>query len=68
MYDMNSNTPKLILVAQNDPLPFISGYNEDSKQMVERFPEFKALLEQRYVFRKQEDDFFFYELKKESNH
>jgi hypothetical protein len=68
MNDMNSNIPKLILVAQKDPLPFISGYNEDSKQMVERFTDFKDMLELRYSFRKQIDDFFFYELKKENNH
>jgi hypothetical protein len=64
MFDMNYNTPKLILVAQKDPLPFISGYNEDSKQMIERFPEFKLFLEQRYTFEQQVDDFFVYELRK----
>lgn len=68
MAELNSNTPKLILVAQKDPLPFISGYDEDSKQLIERFPEFKSFLENRYIFRRQVDDFFYYELKKENSY
>lgn len=60
---IESNNPKLILVAQNDPLFFISGYNEDSKQLIERFPEFKQFVETKYTFKMKQDDFDYYELR-----
>jgi hypothetical protein len=59
---IENDNPKLILVAQNDPLFFISGYNEDSKQLLERFPEFKRFIESKYYFRMKQDDFDYYEL------
>jgi hypothetical protein len=68
MAELNMNTPHLVLIAQGDPLPFISGYDEDSKQLVERFPEFKNFMEERYVLKKQVDDFYCYELRKENSH
>jgi hypothetical protein len=63
MNELNKNYPKLILVASNDPLYFISGYNEDSKQLLERFPEFKEFISSKYIFKKKIDDYDFYELK-----
>ncbi len=61
--DLTKSPPKLILVAEGDPLYFISGYNEDSKQLLERFPEFRSVLNSNYVFKNKVDDFDYYELK-----
>lgn len=63
MYEMNKSNPKLILVESGDPLYFISGYNEDSKRLLERFPEFREFISAKYIFRKSIDDYDFYELK-----
>ena len=63
MIEMNKKNPKLILVASGDPLYFISGYNEDSKQLLERFAEFSAFIREKYVFKKRIDDYDYYELK-----
>ncbi|MCC7158845.1 MAG: glycosyltransferase family 39 protein [Ignavibacteria bacterium] len=60
---LKKDPPKLILVAQGDPLYFISGYNEDSKQLLERFSELKNFLSEKYVFRSRVEDFEYYELK-----
>ena len=61
--DINTNNPKLILVSQKDPLYYISGYHEDSKEMLKRFPEFEEFLNEKYIFRTQIDNFYYYELK-----
>lgn len=63
MNEINKNNPKLILVTSGDPLYFISGYNEDSKQLLERFGELTAFIKDKYVFRKRIDDYDIYELK-----
>ncbi len=63
MVEMNKTNPKLIIIASNDPLYYISGYNEDSKQLLERFPEFKNFIDTKYSFKKRIDDYDFYELK-----
>ncbi len=63
MIEMNKKNPKLILVASGDPLYFISGYNEDSKQLLERFVEFSSFIREKYVFKKRIDDYDYYELK-----
>jgi 4-amino-4-deoxy-L-arabinose transferase-like glycosyltransferase len=60
-----SDNPKLILVSQKDPLYYISGYREDSKQMLVRFPEFKEFIDKKYVFKVQIENFLYYELKSE---
>jgi hypothetical protein len=61
--EMNKANPKLIIIASNDPLYYISGYNEDSKQLLERFPEFKNYIDTKYTFKKRIGDYDFYELK-----
>lgn len=63
MNELNNKNPKLILVTSGDPLYFISGYNEDSKQLLERFSEFTAFIKEKYVFKRRIDDYDFYELK-----
>ncbi len=60
---INTANPKLIIIASNDPIYFISGYNEDSKQLLERFSEFKEILNNKYIFKERIDDYDFYELK-----
>ncbi len=60
---IKSRSPKLILVAKNDPLIFISGFNEDSKGLLSRFPEFHDLLTEKYLYKNTIDDFEYYELK-----
>jgi hypothetical protein len=61
--EIEDNYPKLILVAKNDPLLFISGFDEDSKGLLKRFPEFSEILNEKYINVKSVDDFEFYELK-----
>jgi len=60
---MEANPPKMILVAKNDPLLFISGYNEDSKQLLGRFTEFNSFIDSRYSLYTSIDDFDYYKLK-----
>ena len=63
--ELAKEKPKLILVSQRDPLFFISGYKEDSKSMLKKFDNFKAFIENNYVFKTQLDDFYFYESKED---
>lgn len=63
MGKMEANPPKMILVAKNDPLLFISGYNEDSKQLLGRFTEFNSFINSRYSLYTSIDDFDYYKLK-----
>jgi hypothetical protein len=63
MAEVNKTNPKLIIVASNDPIYTISGYNEDSKQLLERFGEFRNFIDTKYVFKKRIDDYDFYDLK-----
>lgn len=63
MAAMNNSNPKLIIIASNDPLYYISGYHEDSKQLLERFNEFKEFINTKYTFKKRINDYDFYELK-----
>ena len=60
--ELNKDKPKLILIAQRDPLYFISGYRDDSKTMLEKFPAFKLFVEENYIYKTQIDDFYFYQL------
>jgi hypothetical protein len=62
MDELNKTNPKLIITASNDPLYYISGYNEDSKQLLERFPEFKNFINSKYSFKTRINDYDFYEL------
>jgi len=64
MDEVRNNEPKLIIVAANDPLYFISGYDEDSKQLIKRFPEFNDFLAAKYDYKTTADDYEIYELKK----
>jgi hypothetical protein len=68
MNKLNSHAPKLILVSQNDPLYFISGYHEDSRQILNRFPEFKNFLDNNYAFKTQINNFCFYGLNERKNY
>jgi hypothetical protein len=64
MAEIEKNNPKLIIVASNDPLYFISGFNEDSKKLIKRFPEFDTFMSTKYVYRTNSGDYEIYELKK----
>ena len=61
--ELHKTKTKLIIIASNEPLYYISGFNEDSKQLLERLNEFKKILDNEYVFKKRIDDYDFYELK-----
>ncbi|MEO8512892.1 MAG: glycosyltransferase family 39 protein [Ignavibacteria bacterium] len=63
MTEIETKNPKVIIVAKNDPLKFISGYDEDSKQLLQRFPEFNSLINSKYSYKTSVDDYEFYELK-----
>ena len=63
MSRINANPPKMILVAKNDPLQFISGYDEDSKKLLDRFTEFKSVIDSKYAFETTIDDFDYYKLR-----
>lgn len=62
--DLNKALPEIILISKNDQLYLLSGYYEDSKQMVERFPEFKQLIKDNYVMDYQSQNFDYYKLNK----
>lgn len=62
--EIERKNPKLIIVASNDPLYFISGYDEDSKKLIKRFPEFDSFLSSKYEFLDIAGDYEVYELKK----
>lgn len=57
---IDSDKPKLIIVANNDPLIYISGYDEDSKQSLKRFPEFDNIISTRYSFLTSAEDYEIY--------
>lgn len=63
MSRINANPPKMILVAKNDPLLFISGYDEDSQKLLDRFTEFKSVIDSKYAFETTIDDFDYYKLR-----
>lgn len=63
MEDLVTGEPRLILVSRRDPLYYISGYHEDSMQMLLRFPEFRDFLYKKYQLVRQIDNFHFYVLK-----
>jgi hypothetical protein len=68
MNEVTKENPKLILVAQNDPMFNITGYNEDSEKLLDRFPEFKTFIATKYKLTEQLCDFSIYEQKLELNH
>lgn len=55
--------PKLIIVAKNDPLFYISGFNEDSKQLLKRFPQFDNIINLKYDYLTSVVDYEVYERK-----
>ncbi|MBL8016288.1 MAG: hypothetical protein JNK43_03375, partial [Ignavibacteria bacterium] len=63
MNKINADPPKMILVAKNDPLLFISGYDEDSKKLLDRFTEFKFVIDSKYTFETTIDEFDYYKLR-----
>lgn len=62
--EIEKRNPGIIVVAANDPLYFISGYNEDSKKLLKRFPEFDSFLSSKYVYKANAGDYEIYELRK----
>ena len=60
--ELKLNNPKLILVSERDPLYYISGYHEDSKQILDRFPDIKSYLESKYTYIAQLEGFTIYRL------
>ncbi|HWA07538.1 MAG TPA: glycosyltransferase family 39 protein [Ignavibacteria bacterium] len=62
--EIEKRNPELIIVAENDPLYFISGYDEDSKKLIKRFPEFDSFLSSKYDFFANAGDYEVYKLKK----
>jgi len=62
--EIEKKNPRMIIVAANDPLFFISGYEEDSKKLLKRFPEFDSFLNSKYVYKSNAGDYEVYELKK----
>lgn len=62
--ELNDANPKLILVAKRDPMYDITGFHEDSEQLLQRFPEFKALLDNNYLIKDEIQEFKIYELTK----
>ncbi|RPI18798.1 MAG: hypothetical protein EHM58_04080 [Ignavibacteriae bacterium] len=60
--ELKQRKPKIVLISKNDQLYLLSGYFEDSKQMVERFPELKQFVNDNYVFDHQTQNFDYYEL------
>jgi hypothetical protein len=63
MEDLNKDKPKLILVSRHDPLYFISGFKGDSKDMLDRVPDFKTFIEQNYDYAVMIDDFIFFKIR-----
>ncbi len=55
--------PEMIIVAKNDPMLFISGYNEDSAELLHRFPEFDQIMKEKYTFFSSADDYEIFKLK-----
>lgn len=64
MAEIEKKNPKLIILSTNDPLYYISGFDEDSKKLIKRFPEFDAFVRAKYVYKTNSDDYEIYELKK----
>lgn len=64
MAEIEKNNPKMIIVASNDPLYFISGFDEDSKRLIKRFPEFDAIISSKYMYKSNSGDYEIYELKR----
>jgi len=64
MAEIEKKNPKLLILSTNDPLYFISGYNESSKQLVKRFPEFDSFINTKYQHKSNSGDYEIYELKK----
>lgn len=62
MNEISAGKPHLILVAKRDPMLHITGYNESSEQMLERFPEFKSLMDKKYHHISDVAEFAFYKL------
>jgi hypothetical protein len=63
MNALEKEKPKIIIVASNDPIYYISGFQEDSKQALNRFPEFAEYINNNYVKAETVVDYEFYELK-----
>jgi Dolichyl-phosphate-mannose-protein mannosyltransferase len=55
--DLAARPPSLFLVLQNDPIPWASGRNDDSRQQLAQFPELDSFLRRHYRFERQLEDF-----------
>lgn len=65
--ELKLNNPRLILVSSRDPLYYLSGYHEDSKQILDRFPDIKSYLESKYTYTAQIESFTIYHLNKDKS-
>lgn len=61
---IKKDNPELVLVAQRDPMYNITGYKEDSEQMLKKFSEFKEIIDKSYVFKSDIKEFKIYQLLK----
>ena len=59
---IQKENPKLILVARRDPMYNITGYKEDSEQMLQRFSEFREIIDRYYVLKADIEEFKIYQL------
>lgn len=65
--EIKRNNPKLIIVAKSDPLFIITGFHDDSEQLLKNFPEFKKIIDDSYFLKKDFIEFKIYELTKPFN-
>lgn len=63
MSAINSTKPKLIIVATNDPMEYLTGFDEDSEKLLSRFPEFKRFIDENYRHKTTIEDTKIFELK-----
>jgi len=55
--------PLYIIIVQNDPIPWVTGTEKDSRTALLDFPEFYSLVSERYIFETQIEDFYLYRQK-----
>jgi hypothetical protein len=58
--DLNRKPPEMLLVVRNDAIPWATGLSQDSETQLQTWPELRAVLDQRYSFETQIEDFAIY--------
>lgn len=61
--ELEQNKPQYIVVVQNDPIPWVTGTENDSISALLEFPELYKLIAERYTFETQIEDFYLYRQK-----